>query len=62
MRLGESSADCQALYDAILPKLETMAPNVANRFRDTADRNLEQKNCDALKALLDTVNRIEAKA
>ena len=51
-------ADCKSLYDSILPLLEKLSTNTATRFRDTADRNLDQNNCDALKALLDTVKRM----
>jgi len=57
-RAEATPADCKSLYDAILPKLEKLPPNTATRFRDTADRNMDQKNCDALKALLDTVTRM----
>lgn len=57
-RTEPTPADCKSLYDAILPKLENLPANTATRFRDTADRNLDQKNCDALKALLDTVTRM----
>ena len=57
--LAESTpADCRKLYDAILPLLDKIPPKVAQRFRDSADSNLDQGNCDALKALLDTVKRM----
>ena len=57
-RAESTPADCKTLYDAILPKLDKLPTNTATRFRDTADRNMDQNNCDALKALLDTVTRM----
>lgn len=57
-----SEPGCKGTYDEIVAILGSgkVNANVANRFRDSADRNLEAGNCDALRALLATLKRGKA--
>lgn len=53
----KTDAELKALYDSVCKQIESLPPGQAEKLSDAADRNMDNKNGEALSALLESVKR-----